>query len=133
LPQLTWFLLSLLASSRRGDNPARRSFGNRFWHRDQPADDALINAPAQRATSRLFGLSRFEIIRSLAAQARRGARLDGGEENQQRPVGLLTRPMLLPIPNKFWRGVSVSDRLFFIAQYEQASTRDDCAQQQFQF
>ena len=52
--------------------------------------DALINAPAQRATSKLFGLSRFEInpvIGGTGLDA--GGAIDGGEENQQRPVGYL--------------------------------------------
>ena len=53
--------------------------------------DALINAPAQRATNKLFGLSRFEINpgNRRPVGSKSGRAFDGGQTNQQGAVGYL--------------------------------------------
>jgi translocation and assembly module TamB len=87
--------------------------------------DALINAPAQRATSRLFGLSRFEInpVISGRSGSTPSARLTLGKRiNKDLTVTYSTN--VASDPNQILAlEYRVSDRLFFIAQYEQASTR----------
>ncbi|MDQ2974738.1 MAG: translocation/assembly module TamB domain-containing protein [Acidobacteriota bacterium] len=86
--------------------------------------DALINAPAQRATSRLFGLSRFEINPVIGGRGTTpGARLTVGKRiNKDLSVTYSTN--VTSDPNQILAvEYRVSDRLFFIAQYEQASTR----------
>lgn len=87
--------------------------------------DALINAPAQRATSRLFGLSRFEInpVIGGAGGSTPAARLTVGKRiNKDLSVTYSTN--VTSDPNQILAvEYRVSDRLFFIAQYEQASTR----------
>ncbi|MFN2510393.1 MAG: translocation/assembly module TamB domain-containing protein [Pyrinomonadaceae bacterium] len=87
--------------------------------------DALINAPAQRATSRLFGLSRFEINPVIGGRtgSTPGARLTVGKRiNKNLSVTYSTN--VASDPNQILAvEYRVSDRLSFIAQYEQASTR----------
>jgi translocation and assembly module TamB len=87
--------------------------------------DALINAPAQRATSRLFGLSRFEInpVISGRSGSTPAARLTLGKRiNKDLTITYSTN--VASDPNQILAlEYRVSDRLFFIAQYEQASTR----------
>jgi translocation and assembly module TamB len=86
--------------------------------------DALINAPAQRATSRLFGLSRFEINPVISGSGSTpAARLTLGKRiNKDLTVTYSTN--VASDPNQILAvEYRVSDRLFFIAQYEQASTR----------
>jgi translocation and assembly module TamB len=86
--------------------------------------DALINAPAQRATSRIFGLSRFEINPVIGASGSTpAARLTVGKRiNKDLSVTYSTN--VTSDPNQILAvEYRVSDRLFFIAQYEQASTR----------
>jgi translocation and assembly module TamB len=86
--------------------------------------DALINAPAQRATSKLFGLSRFEINPVIGGSgATPAARLTVGKRiNKDLSVTYSTN--VASDPNQILAvEYRVSDRLFFIAQYEQASTR----------
>jgi translocation and assembly module TamB len=86
--------------------------------------DALINAPAQRATSKLFGLSRFEINPVIGgASSTPAARLTVGKRiNKDLSVTYSTN--VTSDPNQILAvEYRVSDRLFFIAQYEQASTR----------
>ena len=87
--------------------------------------DALINAPAQRATSRLFGLSRFEInpVISGRSGSTPAARLTLGKRiNKDLTVTYSTN--VASDPNQILAiEYRVSDRLFFIAQYEQASTQ----------
>ncbi len=86
--------------------------------------DALINAPAQRATSRLFGLSRFEINPVIGGRGSTpAARLTLGKRiNKDLSVTYSTN--VASDPNQILSvEYRVSDRLFFIAQYEQASTR----------
>lgn len=87
--------------------------------------DALINAPAQRATSRLFGLSRFEINPVIGGRtgSTPGARLTVGKRiNKDLSVTYSTN--VASDPNQIFAvEYRVSDRISFIAQYEQASTR----------
>nr|MDQ2936948.1 translocation/assembly module TamB [Acidobacteriota bacterium] len=86
--------------------------------------DALINAPAQRATSKLFGLSRFEINPVISGRGSTpAARLTVGKRiNKDLSVTYSTN--VASDPNQILAlEYRVSDRLFFIAQYEQASTR----------
>jgi translocation and assembly module TamB len=86
--------------------------------------DALINAPAQRATSRIFGLSRFEINPVIGnSGSTPAARLTVGKRiNKDLSVTYSTN--VTSDPNQILAvEYRVSDRLFFIAQYEQASTR----------
>ncbi len=88
--------------------------------------DALINAPAQRATSRLFGLSRFEISPVIGGRSGStpAARLTLGKQiNKDLSVTYSTN--VASDPNQILAlEYRVSDRLFFVAQYEQASTRE---------
>ncbi|HKY30452.1 MAG TPA: translocation/assembly module TamB, partial [Pyrinomonadaceae bacterium] len=87
--------------------------------------DALINAPAQRATSKLFGLTRFEINPVIGGRtgSTPGARLTLGRRiNKNLSVTYSTN--VASDPNQILAvEYRVSDRLSFIAQYEQASTR----------
>ena len=86
--------------------------------------DALINAPAQRATSKLFGLSRFEINPVIGSSGSTpAARLTLGKRiNKDLSVTYSTN--VTSDPNQILAlEYRVSDRLFFTAQYEQASTR----------
>jgi translocation and assembly module TamB len=87
--------------------------------------DALINAPAQRATSRLFGLTRFEInpIIGATAGSTPAARLTLGRRISKE-VTVTYSTNVTSDPNQILSlEYRVSDRLSFIAQYEQASTR----------
>jgi translocation and assembly module TamB len=87
--------------------------------------DALINAPAQRATSKLFGLTRFEINPVIGGRSGStpAARLTLGKRiNKNLSVTYSTN--VASDPNQILAvEYRVSDRLSFIAQYEQASTR----------
>jgi translocation and assembly module TamB len=88
--------------------------------------DALINAPAQKATSKLFGLTRFEINPVIGG--RRGstpaARLTLGRRISKE-VTVTYSTNVTSDPNQILAlEYRVSDRLSFIAQYEQASTRE---------
>jgi translocation and assembly module TamB len=87
--------------------------------------DALINAPAQRATSKLFGLTRFEINpvigRSGSSPA---ARLTLGRRISKE-LSVTYSTNVASDPNQILAlEYRISDRLSFIAQYEQASTRE---------
>lgn len=87
--------------------------------------DALINAPAQRATSKLFGLTRFEInpIIGGTSGSTPAARLTLGRRiSKEMTITYSTN--VTSDPNQILAlEYRVSDRLSFIAQYEQASTR----------
>ncbi len=87
--------------------------------------DALINAPAQRATSKLFGLTRFEINPVIGGRtgSTPAARLTLGRRiNKNLSVTYSTN--VASDPNQILAfEYRVSDRLSFIAQYEQAPTR----------
>jgi translocation and assembly module TamB len=87
--------------------------------------DALINAPAQRATSKLFGLSRFEINPVIGGQSGStpGARLTVGKRINKN-LSLTYSTNVASDPNQILAvEYRVSDRISFIAQFEQASTR----------
>jgi translocation and assembly module TamB len=92
--------------------------------------DALINAPAQRATSKLFGLTRFEInpVIGGTAGSTPAARLTLGRRISKE-VTVTYSTNVTSDPNQILAlEYRVSDRLSFIAQYEQASTRRLSAQ-----
>jgi translocation and assembly module TamB len=87
--------------------------------------DALINAPAQRATSKLFGLTRFEISPVIGGTAGStpAARLTLGRRISKE-VTVTYSTNVTSDPNQILAlEYRVSDRLSFVAQYEQASTR----------
>ncbi len=87
--------------------------------------DALINAPAQRATSKLFGLTRFEINPVIGGTtgSTPGARLTLGRRISKE-VSVTYSTNVTSDPNQILAlEYRVSDRLSFVAQYEQASTR----------
>jgi translocation and assembly module TamB len=87
--------------------------------------DALINAPAQRATSRLFGLTRFEINPVIGGTtgSTPAARLTLGRRISKE-VTVTYSTNVTSDPNQILAlEYRVSDRLSFVAQYEQASTR----------
>jgi translocation and assembly module TamB len=87
--------------------------------------DALINAPAQRATSKLFGLTRFEINPVIGGRtgSTPAARLTLGRRISKE-VTVIYSTNVTSDPNQILAlEYRVSDRLSFIAQYEQASTR----------
>ena len=87
--------------------------------------DALINAPAQRATSKLFGLTRFEINPVIGGTtgSTASARLTLGRRISKE-VSLTYSTNVTSDPNQILAlEYRVSDRLSFVAQYEQASTR----------
>ena len=86
--------------------------------------DALINAPAQRATSKLFGLTRFEINPVIGGRAGStpAARLTLGRRISKE-VTVTYSTNVTSDPNQILAvEYRVSDRLSFIAQYEQGST-----------
>jgi translocation and assembly module TamB len=92
--------------------------------------DALINAPAQRATSKLFGLTRFEInpVIGGTSGSTPAARLTVGRRISK-DVTITYSTNVTSDPNQILAlEYRVSDRLSFIAQYEQASTRRLSAQ-----
>jgi translocation and assembly module TamB len=87
--------------------------------------DALINAPAQRATSKLFGLTRFEINPVIGGTtgSTPAARLTLGRRISKE-VTVTYSTNVTSDPNQILAlEYRVSDRLSFIAQYEQASTQ----------
>ena len=87
--------------------------------------DALINAPAQRATRRLFGLTRFEINPVIGGTtgSTPAARLVLGQRISKE-VTVTYSTNVTSDPNQILAlEYRVSDRLSFVAQYEQASTR----------
>ena len=86
--------------------------------------DALINAPAQKATSKLFGLTRFEINPVIGGPGTNpGARLTLGKRIS-RELSISYSTNVTSDPNQILSvEYRVSDRLSFVAQYELASTR----------
>jgi translocation and assembly module TamB len=86
--------------------------------------DALINAPAQRATNKLFGLSRFEINPVIGGRASSpGARLTVGKRISKE-LSVTYSTNVTADPNQILAvEYRVSDRLSFVALYEQASTQ----------
>ncbi len=86
--------------------------------------DALINAPAQRATSKLFGLTRFEINPIIGRSGTTpAARLTLGRRISKE-VTVTYSTNVTSDPNQIVAvEYRVSDRLSFLAQYEQGSTK----------
>ena len=87
--------------------------------------DALINAPAQRATNKLFGLTRFEINPVIGGRSGSspGARLTIGKRISKE-LSVTYSTNVTSDPNQILSfEYRVSDRLSFVALYEQASTR----------
>lgn len=87
--------------------------------------DALINAPAQRATSKLFGLTTFELNPVIGGTtgSTPAARLTLGRRISKE-VTVTYSTNVTSDPNQILAlEYRVSDRLSFTAQYEQASTR----------
>ena len=85
--------------------------------------DAIINAPVQRATDKLFGLNRFEIDPLIAGRggASPTARLTVGRQIN-RNLTLTYSTNLTSDQNQVLAvEYRVSDRLSFVAQYEQGS------------
>jgi translocation and assembly module TamB len=86
--------------------------------------DTIINAPVQRATDRLFGLNIFEI--NPVTSTSRGVTLEpqltvGRQVNRNLRVTYTTR--LAAEPNQIVAvEYRISDRLSFLAQYEQGNT-----------
>ena len=88
--------------------------------------DALINAPAQKATSKLFGLTRFEINPVIGGTrgSTPAARLTLGKRISKE-VMVTYSTNVTSDPNQILAlEYRVSDRLSFIAQFEQASTQE---------
>jgi translocation and assembly module TamB len=87
--------------------------------------DALINAPASRATNKLFGLTRFEISPIIGGRSGTtpAARLTLGRRISKE-VTVTYSTNVTSDPNMiFALEYRVSDRLSFVAQYEQGSTK----------
>ncbi|HEV2884797.1 MAG TPA: translocation/assembly module TamB domain-containing protein, partial [Pyrinomonadaceae bacterium] len=124
LPQADVVSLITTGQLASGDTSASVLSQTGFGTATSLLTDALINAPAQRATSRLFGLSRFEINPVIGGRgATPAARLTLGKRiNKDLSVTYSTN--VASDPNQILSlEYRVSDRLFFIAQFEQASTR----------
>jgi translocation and assembly module TamB len=87
--------------------------------------DALINAPAQRATSKLFGLTRFEINPVLNRPGTSpAARLTLGKRISKE-LSVTYSTNVASDPNQILAlEYRISDRLSFVAQFEQGSTRE---------
>jgi translocation and assembly module TamB len=87
--------------------------------------DVLINEPAQKATSKLFGLTRFEINPVIGGRTgtNPGARLTLGKRISKE-LSVTYSTNVTSDPNQILTvEYRVSDRLLFVAQYEQASTQ----------
>jgi len=86
--------------------------------------DTLINAPAQKATDRLFGLNRFEIDPLISGRggASPTARLTVGRQIN-RDLTITYSTNVAADPNQVLAlEYRVSNRLSFVAQYEQGSS-----------
>jgi len=87
--------------------------------------DALINAPVSRATNKLFGLSRLEISPVVSGTGQTPtARLTVGRRISK-DVTITYSTNIASDPNQILAvEYRVSNRLSFIAQYEQGSLRN---------
>jgi translocation and assembly module TamB len=87
--------------------------------------DALINAPVSRATNKLFGLSTLEISPVVAGTGQTPtARLTVGRRISK-DLTVTYSTNIASDPNQILAvEYRVSDRLSFIAQYEQGSLRN---------
>lgn len=87
--------------------------------------DALINAPASRATNKLFGLTRFEINPIIGGRSGTtpAARLTIGRRISKE-VTVTYSTNVTSDPNQILAlEYRLSDRISFLAQYEQGSTK----------
>ena len=87
--------------------------------------DALINAPASRATNKLFGLTRFEINPIIGGRSGTtpAARLTLGRRISKE-VTVTYSTNVTSDPNQILAlEYRLSDRISFLAQYEQGSTK----------
>jgi translocation and assembly module TamB len=87
--------------------------------------DALINAPASRATNKLFGLTRFEINPIIGGRSGTtpAARLTVGRRISKE-VTVTYSTNVTSDPNQILAlEYRLSDRISFLAQYEQGSTK----------
>jgi len=86
--------------------------------------DALINTPVSRASNKLFGLSRLEISPVIAGTATPTARLTVARRISK-DVTVTYSTNIASDPNQVLAvEYRVSNRLSFIAQYEQGSLRN---------
>jgi translocation and assembly module TamB len=86
--------------------------------------DTLINAPIQRATDKLFGLNRFEFDPIISGQSGQNttARLTVGRQ-VNRNLAITYSTNVTGVPDQIIAvEYRVSDRLSFVAQYQQGST-----------
>ncbi len=86
--------------------------------------DTLINAPVQKATDKLFGINRFEFDPVIAGRGGQSptARLTVGRQ-VNRNLAITYSTNVTGEPNQVIAvEYRVSDRLSFIAQYQQGST-----------
>ncbi len=86
--------------------------------------DTLINAPVQKATDKLFGLNRFEFDPVIAGRGGQSptARITVGRQ-VNRDLAITYSTNVTGEPNQVIAvEYRVSDRLSFIAQYQQGST-----------
>lgn len=86
--------------------------------------DTLINAPVQKATDRLFGLNRFEFDPVIAGRAGQSptARLTVGRQVNRNLAITYSTNVTGESNQVIAVEYRVSDRLSFIAQYQQGST-----------
>ncbi len=86
--------------------------------------DTLINAPVQRATDKLFGLNRFEFDPVIAGRAGQSptARLTVGRQINRNLAITYSTNVTGETDQVIAVEYRVSDRLSFIAQYQQGST-----------
>src|SRR5262245_5672698 len=87
--------------------------------------DALINAPATRATNKLFGLTRFEINPIIGGRSGTtpAARLILGQRISKEVTVTYSTNVTSDPHQILALEYRVSDRLSFVAQYEQGSTK----------
>jgi autotransporter translocation and assembly factor TamB len=86
--------------------------------------DTLINAPVQRATDKLFGLNRFEFDPIISGQGGQSptARLTVGRQ-VNRNLAITFSTNVTGVPDQVIAvEYRVSDRLSFVAQYQQGSS-----------
>ncbi len=87
--------------------------------------DALINAPVSRATSKLFGLSRLEISPVITGTSSTPTARLTVARRISKDVTVTYSTNIASDPNQILLvEYRVSNRLSFVAQYEQGSTRN---------
>jgi translocation and assembly module TamB len=125
LPQADVVSLILTGSLASGDQSTSVLAQSGLGTAASLLTDALINEPVSRATNRLFGLSRLEISPVIgAAGTTPTARLTVGQRISK-DVTLTYSTSLASDPNHVVAvEYRVSNRLSFIAQYEQGSQRN---------